>query len=68
MLKRLLRNGVLRRDQLRIPDVYLRKPGFHNNASMLDSDERPEGSGVGKKGKTFTFFEKAFLVVKQYYI
>jgi hypothetical protein len=35
---------------------------------MLDSDERPEGSGVGKKGKTFTFFEKAFLVVDQYYI
>jgi hypothetical protein len=38
------------------------------NASMLDCDEGQEGSGIGKIGKTFIFFEKAFLVVKQYYI
>jgi hypothetical protein len=35
---------------------------------MLDYDEGPESSGFAKKGKTFIFFEKAFLIVKQYYI
>jgi len=35
---------------------------------MLVCDERPESSGIGKKGKIFIFFEKAFLFVKQYYI
>jgi hypothetical protein len=35
---------------------------------MLDFDEGSKSSGFGKKGKTFIFFEKAFLIVKQYYI
>jgi hypothetical protein len=32
---------------------------------MLDFDEGPENSGIGKKG-TLIFFEKAFLVLKQF--
>jgi len=52
----------------RIHTALLIPAGFKHNASMLVCDERPESSGIGKKGKIFIFFEKAFLVVKQYYI
>jgi hypothetical protein len=33
---------------------------------MVDCDEGPKSSGIGKKRKTLIFFEKAFLAVKKF--
>ena len=61
-------NEVRIESAFRIPALLLNHAAFADNTSMLDYDEGPESSGFAKKGKIFIFIEKAFLIVKQYYI